>query len=706
MLKNRFLVQTSLLFLLGIALGMLFPVSTTISAISIFIGGSSALVNIFFFKNKKINTKIFFIISLVIIFVCSFSYSSIICKKKYPDKFISNEEITVEAVILESNNKYIDIKVLEGDISKGTKIRIYNVKNNSYKQTISPFVKGEFKLYLSECPNYIKADGVSFYANGSVSDLRKYNGMYVRMAAHKTRSFFIEKINDTFSKSELSASFINAIILGDNSQLSDEVYSNYGRLGINHIIAVSGLHFTVVVMSLFGILTALGFYRKQRSVICIFFSVFYCLVSGSSPSSVRAMIMIILLFIGKIALYKMDALSSLSIAAIIIVSINPYSFYSTSFVLSFLATFAISISPQVLGDLNLYHKPKIVFFATGTIQSIYVTFMISMFIVPILYSRFQTFSIITPLANLIISFIFPILMYICLISVLISPFNIPDFIIEIVSFIIEKFHSVIEKMANIRGIAIAPPKSLIYIIIIAVIICVIIAFFVKKKQREITIKLLTAFFILSIILSIVLNNYVNKNYNQIFFSEDGDSALVIENGSKYYFVNNENKLNTNFLIDNGILDVDALIIYEISNEENAIKKLSSFTNQCKADEIYCNDEKLQSDKFNFISTDKFKFEGEINFKYGIYTLFKGTNNVLWLGDNAGKKSNTDNIKKLVLSESFFDKRTNVSYLPKQADEIYIPKIDETSYVMKYIKSNYQDSKIYTLNEFEHIIKNQ
>ena len=45
-------------------------------------------------------------------------------------------------------------------------------------------------------------------------------------------------------------SFINAIILGETSDLSDDMYADYGRLGITHIISVSGLHFTIIIMSI------------------------------------------------------------------------------------------------------------------------------------------------------------------------------------------------------------------------------------------------------------------------------------------------------------------------------------------------------------------------------------------------------------------------------------------------------------------------
>ena len=48
-------------------------------------------------------------------------------------------------------------------------------------------------------------------------------------------------------RSTTTDAFINAVILGDKTNLSENAHSDYSRLGINHIVAVSGLHFTIII---------------------------------------------------------------------------------------------------------------------------------------------------------------------------------------------------------------------------------------------------------------------------------------------------------------------------------------------------------------------------------------------------------------------------------------------------------------------------
>jgi competence protein ComEC len=402
MLKNRHLLQLIICSIIGMAIGTIFPLYNLLSIVFVIICIVSFIITFILLKKDRIKSKIFFSLLLVIISLLSYSYSSFYCNNKYPQNIYSKNEIFVEGIIIDSNSRYLDIKVVGENDLDGLKIRIYNPKNKNNVKT-TPFQKCEFKLKLKDCPIYIKASGISFYGSGEILHSEDISDFSIQKSAFKTRHFLSTNIKTLFSESKTTYSFINAIILGETSELSDGMYADYGRLGITHIISVSGLHFTIIIMSILKLLCLLHIKQKIRCSICIPLAIFYCLVTGASPSSVRALIMIIIYLLGKIFLYSPDSLTSLSVAGFIIIFLNPFSIYSTSFILSFLATFAIIISPSFFN--NKSHSNAISRLK-NILQSITITLIISMFITPTLYNRFQTFSLITPLANLILSIVF------------------------------------------------------------------------------------------------------------------------------------------------------------------------------------------------------------------------------------------------------------------------------------------------------------
>ncbi|MBO7254472.1 MAG: ComEC/Rec2 family competence protein, partial [Clostridia bacterium] len=339
-------------------MGTILPLSSRLIFVTISIGFVLSVILLLLAYRKIFQFKRLFPITFIIVFLLSYGYSSLNYKNKFSIYNSFDKKISVEAVILENNLKYTDIKTLSGDIKKGIKIRIYNLETQTDTKDVNLFDKGKFKITLSECPKYVKAEGISFYGKGILYQTEKTNGYYVRKGTNNIKTFFSDKIDIAFSEYPEVASFIKAVILGESSELSDKTYADYGRLGITHIVAVSGLHFTIIVFSLFKLLTVLRIQYKLRIFCCISFSIFYCLLTGSSPSSVRAMIMIIFVLIGNLIVSNPDPLTSLFLAASIILFVTPHSIYSTSFILSFVATFVLIILPSFLTFEDYYHKPK------------------------------------------------------------------------------------------------------------------------------------------------------------------------------------------------------------------------------------------------------------------------------------------------------------------------------------------------------------
>ena len=134
-----------------------------------------------------------------------------------------------------------------------------------------------------------------------------------------------------------------AMIVGDDAFLDASTSSAFRYSGIAHIFAVSGLHIGLVASFLGFVFRKIRAHEYISTPIIIAALIFYAGVCGFSPSSVRALVMcatgLVLDAFGE----RMDFLNNVTIAALIILSINPVYLFGASFVLSFACVYAIAV---------------------------------------------------------------------------------------------------------------------------------------------------------------------------------------------------------------------------------------------------------------------------------------------------------------------------------------------------------------------------
>jgi len=142
-----------------------------------------------------------------------------------------------------------------------------------------------------------------------------------------------------------------ALVTGDRSGITPRLRQQFNRLGIGHLLAISGLHIGIIATVSFGCLywltrrTACLVSRGRSRQAAAFLSlgpvVAYGLIAGLSPSTQRAVIMVSVYLLTLILDRQQDALNTLAAAALIILVLQPPALFSVSFQLSFTAVFFI-----------------------------------------------------------------------------------------------------------------------------------------------------------------------------------------------------------------------------------------------------------------------------------------------------------------------------------------------------------------------------
>ena len=218
---------------------------------------------------------------------------------------------------------------------------------------------------------------------------------------------------------EREGGFLYALLLGNRNYLDPLAQQNLQKVGLSHIIAVSGLH----LMFLVGLIYRL-FSRKIGVLISFIAILFFIPMAGASPSIIRAGITATLSGIAFLFGRESDGQTSLGAALLVLLCINPYALFSLSLELSFLSTFGIlryagRLEHTLFGKLYAHipgHIGKKFAHAFGAAVSCSLCAML--FTTPILVSAFGYITLLSIPANLmilgVISIIFGLGIFFCL----------------------------------------------------------------------------------------------------------------------------------------------------------------------------------------------------------------------------------------------------------------------------------------------------
>lgn len=197
------------------------------------------------------------------------------------------------------------------------------------------------------------------------------------------------------------AGIFSAILMGDKTELDQEIKDLYSLSGIAHILAISGLHISLIGMFLYSLLRK-RFSFATSSALTIAVVTLFAITSGMGIATIRAFVMFVLKLIGEILGRKYDYITAISLSALILLADNPFIIINSGFQMSFCAMITITIIwPKVVYLINI--KSKIA-------NSIVLSLCIGIFMNPVIaYNYFQlpTYSfmlniIVVPLLGIVV----------------------------------------------------------------------------------------------------------------------------------------------------------------------------------------------------------------------------------------------------------------------------------------------------------------
>ncbi len=229
-----------------------------------------------------------------------------------------------------------------------------------------------------------------------------YENVFLLKSLQHLKEAFLLKLNNLFYSPENA--FLAGLLVGERSSIPPDLKIAFNVTGLTHIVAISGYNISLVILLIFRIFMFLP--QKPRICVASVFIILFVFFVGFSAPVLRAAVCGIIALIAMFFNREYLALRALLICAFLMVLFSPDILaQSISFQLSFFATLGILLFSESLKKFFSFLPQK---FAVR--ESVVMTFSAQVLVLPIILANFGTLSLISPVANLLVLPLIPLVM--------------------------------------------------------------------------------------------------------------------------------------------------------------------------------------------------------------------------------------------------------------------------------------------------------
>lgn len=409
------------------------------------------------------------------------------------------------------------------------------------------------------------------------------------------------------------------VLTGNKTDISQRLQNSFSKTGLSHVLAVSGLHMSILVLSLYKLLCKLsGRYRRVAEPVCIIVAVLYAGVTGFSPSATRACIMLSAMLAGKFISRRADTLNSMGFAALIIAVINPYAVTDWSFMLSFSATLGIVLLNRNISNFSKrvcskIGQPNIAYAVRVLVDSAGISLAATVFCLPVMVLFVGAVSTVFLPANLLVLYAVPVVLISALVTAVL-PAAVCAPAAKLCEIFCEYIIGVVELLSRFEYASISTDSMLVKASLAAVAIIILLAsVFIKNK------KLLYKFSAIAIMFAVALNICFGAamNYKQVNIAV-GENCIVVYRGSTaaaivygYYGCYRAAEILDEYCINN------VSLLLPVLEEDSNIYQAEEFFENYNVERLIINekhDYRFLAENYEITESTAFEFGG-VRFEY-------------------------------------------------------------------------------------------
>ena len=306
-----------------------------------------------------------------------------------------------------------------------------------------------FKAYNS----YLFHHGIcaTAYASSNQWQVKPCLGDPSILLVAKNQQEKLHHIYDEHGINDEAGSIIEAMTIGRKTDLLADTRDAYSKAGVSHILALSGFHVGIIVLMLqfffFGKILPLR-WQWICNILIIIALWLYALLTGVSPSLVRASSMFTILLLCQFFNREVLSPNSCALAYFLMLCINPFYLHDIGFQLSFIAVGAIGILGKRLVNLCT-SSPKLIHYM-WFITIVAISLISTLFTAPLVAHYFGRFTPISLLSNLVL---FPFVYLLMWTSILwwlflwCDPIN--TFLTDVLNWTANTLNTIVEKLSSL-----------------------------------------------------------------------------------------------------------------------------------------------------------------------------------------------------------------------------------------------------------------
>lgn len=303
--------------------------------------------------------------------------------------------------------KVTGIKDENGKLVKSLAMIVYisePLENMSVKIGDKVYAKGQFSLPKGlrnpggfDYRTYLISKGISgtLFANRGELSITAGNAYGLGKTGFFIRNIIIDKVNGLIPVKQ--AGLLNGMLIGYTDDLDDKTTREFRDAGLSHIMAVSGSNVAFILAPLLFLLRKAGLSRRYTSVILLPVLILFIFITGFSASVARAVVMAIIVLVGKFVYRDTDTLTLIALSMLLLLIYNPFLLFDAGFQLSYGATLGI-----ILFYKSIYGYVLKLRLPLSIAALMAVTLSAQIGVMPISIYNFNRISIISIVSNLLV----------------------------------------------------------------------------------------------------------------------------------------------------------------------------------------------------------------------------------------------------------------------------------------------------------------
>lgn len=243
----------------------------------------------------------------------------------------------------------------------------------------------------------------------------------IKGAAAEIRESFTEYVDSVFGE---DSALVRGMLVNDKSELSVRTKAQFGRAGAAHVLAVSGLHVSLLLGALELLLRKLRAPKTARIALLSLSGIFLLALTDFSPSAVRSVLMLFAVYVNYLFAEESDAPTSLFVAVAIIILFSPFSVTDVGMWMSFCATLGlVCVFPVFERKIPRPNKRRgavglLLRVLNLSLKAMLITVVANIFTLPIMFYCFGYISLAAIPCNLILTPLTAIFLPLCVVTLI------------------------------------------------------------------------------------------------------------------------------------------------------------------------------------------------------------------------------------------------------------------------------------------------